>query len=328
MFSRIRKRLTFANVAMTLALVFAMSGGAYAAGKYLINSTKQINPKVLKALKGAKGVKGEAGAKGETGPAGTNGKDGAPGAAGKDGLPGGNGKDGLPGSDGESVTAVEFSTNVGKCNGTAEGLGGSEFKVGATTTLACNGKTGSQGIQGIQGIQGASVTNTPLAAENGSGHCEEGGAEFKVGAGTPSYACAGSPWTAGGTLPSGQSEKGAWGSFFARAGFDPISFTIPLKTAPLEAVFVEESTTDSTILGHCKGTLAVPTAKPGYLCVYAGEPSMNSATPPEPTVSFWTIRVPGTNTNGAGTTGAVVVVAETGAGSPTDWTGTWAVTAA
>ena len=31
MFSMIRKRLTFANVAMTLALVFAMTGGAYAA---------------------------------------------------------------------------------------------------------------------------------------------------------------------------------------------------------------------------------------------------------------------------------------------------------
>jgi hypothetical protein len=29
-----------------------MSGGALAAKRYLINSTKQINPKVLKALKG------------------------------------------------------------------------------------------------------------------------------------------------------------------------------------------------------------------------------------------------------------------------------------
>ncbi len=31
MFSRIRKRITYANLAMTLALVFAMTGGAYAA---------------------------------------------------------------------------------------------------------------------------------------------------------------------------------------------------------------------------------------------------------------------------------------------------------
>ena len=53
-----RKHLTYANVAATLALVFAMSGGALAAKHYLINSTKQINPKVLKKLRGAKGTTG------------------------------------------------------------------------------------------------------------------------------------------------------------------------------------------------------------------------------------------------------------------------------
>jgi hypothetical protein len=36
----IRKRLSYANVAMTLALVFAMSGGAYAARRFVITSTK------------------------------------------------------------------------------------------------------------------------------------------------------------------------------------------------------------------------------------------------------------------------------------------------
>ena len=44
MFSRIRKRLTYANVVMTFVLVFAMTGGAYAASKYVITSTKQIKP--------------------------------------------------------------------------------------------------------------------------------------------------------------------------------------------------------------------------------------------------------------------------------------------
>jgi hypothetical protein len=43
----IRRRLSYANVVATLALVFAMSGGALAASHYLVNSTKQINPKVL-----------------------------------------------------------------------------------------------------------------------------------------------------------------------------------------------------------------------------------------------------------------------------------------
>ncbi len=65
-----RRRLSYANVTATLALVFAMSGGALAANHYLINSTKQINPKVLKKLKGSTGKTGAAGATGATGPKG------------------------------------------------------------------------------------------------------------------------------------------------------------------------------------------------------------------------------------------------------------------
>jgi hypothetical protein len=74
--SKIRRRVTYANVAATLALVFAMSGGAYAATHYKITSKAQISPKVLKTLKGAKGGRGPAG------PAGAAGAAGAPGAAG------------------------------------------------------------------------------------------------------------------------------------------------------------------------------------------------------------------------------------------------------
>ncbi len=56
-----RKHLSYANVVATLALFFASSGGALAASHYLINSTKQINPKVLKKLKGSAGKPGPAG---------------------------------------------------------------------------------------------------------------------------------------------------------------------------------------------------------------------------------------------------------------------------
>jgi hypothetical protein len=80
-----RRHLTYANVAATLALVFAMSGGALAAKHYLINSTSQINPKVLKSLKGnagRAGTTGAAGATGATGPAGATGPTGTTGAAG------------------------------------------------------------------------------------------------------------------------------------------------------------------------------------------------------------------------------------------------------
>jgi len=40
------------------ALFLAFGGGAVAANHYLITSTKQIKPSVLKALKGAKGPRG------------------------------------------------------------------------------------------------------------------------------------------------------------------------------------------------------------------------------------------------------------------------------
>jgi Collagen triple helix repeat (20 copies). len=91
----IRRHLSYANIAATLALLFAMSGGALAAKHYLINSTKQINPKVLKKLKGnrgktgltgLRGATGVTGAKGATGPQGSRGTDGSKGADGLSAL--------------------------------------------------------------------------------------------------------------------------------------------------------------------------------------------------------------------------------------------------
>jgi hypothetical protein len=106
MFSKIRKRLTYANVAMTLALVFAMSGGAYAAKHYLITSTKQISPKVLKALKGNTGPAGAAGLAGAQGGQGLKGETGAAGASvtGKEGPEGKEGKEGEKGKEGSPWT--------------------------------------------------------------------------------------------------------------------------------------------------------------------------------------------------------------------------------
>ena len=137
MFSAIRKRVTFANVAMTLALVFAMTGGAYAAKKYLITSTKQISPKVLKSLQGKAGAQGPAG---HAGPQGSPGAQGPAGAAGKDGAPGANGKDG---ANGESVASSTLKAGEEGCK-----EGGSKFVVGAKTTTACNGEKGAKGAEG------------------------------------------------------------------------------------------------------------------------------------------------------------------------------------
>jgi hypothetical protein len=137
MFSKIRKRATYANVAMTLALVFAMTGGAYAAKKYLITSTKQISPKVLAQLKSSKdagpaGPQGPQGEKGAPGTNGVNGKDGAQGPKGDPGTPG------TPGKDGKSVTGKEFGQTEEPGSEPCAKRGGVEFEAASGATYACN----------------------------------------------------------------------------------------------------------------------------------------------------------------------------------------------
>jgi hypothetical protein len=127
MLSRIRNRVTYANVAATLALLFTMTGGAYAANRYLITSTKQISPKVLKALRGGSGAPGAAGTAGPQGPAGAVGAKGETGTAGTNGT------------NGQSVTSKAVTTKEAAC----EKLGGSEFVSASGKTLACNGREGS-----------------------------------------------------------------------------------------------------------------------------------------------------------------------------------------
>jgi collagen triple helix repeat protein len=83
-----RRHLSYANVVATMALVFAMGGSAIAAKHYLISSTNQINPKVLKKLRGNHGNRGNTGASGPQGPSGAAGAAGAPGTP---GAPGANG---------------------------------------------------------------------------------------------------------------------------------------------------------------------------------------------------------------------------------------------
>src|SRR5690349_17298758 len=125
MFSQIRRRVTYANVAMTLAVVFAMAGGALAAGTkhhkgrkpaVVITSTKQISKSVLAALKG------NVGPTGPTGPAGSPGKDGAPGTPGEKGPKGDAGEKGAPGK------GVEVIRSAGAAGEACEGFGGAEVK--------------------------------------------------------------------------------------------------------------------------------------------------------------------------------------------------------
>jgi hypothetical protein len=94
-----RRHISYANVTATLALLLAMSGGALAANHYLLNSTRQINPKVLKALKGRRGATGKQGVVGLGGAIGPQGVEGPPGPRGARGEQGKVGAQGFsPGS--------------------------------------------------------------------------------------------------------------------------------------------------------------------------------------------------------------------------------------
>jgi hypothetical protein len=131
MFSAIRKRMHVspATVVASLALVFAMTGGAYAAGHYLITSTKQISPRVLKQLKGANGANGANGASGAAGAAGATGPggpQGPQGPKGETGAKGENGKNGTNGTTGFTETLPSEKTEKGDWS--VSGIASSEFQ--------------------------------------------------------------------------------------------------------------------------------------------------------------------------------------------------------
>ena len=138
MFNRIRSRLTYTNLAVTLAVFFAISGGAMAAGHYLVTSTKQISPKVLKALKGAagpSGAAGAAGAAGPQGPAGPAGTKGETGATGPQGPTGPTGPQGPAGTTGFAKALPSGETERGVWNTT--GLAAVEGQpMGASVSFA------------------------------------------------------------------------------------------------------------------------------------------------------------------------------------------------
>jgi pilus assembly protein FimV len=118
----IGRHLSYANVAATLALVLAMSGGAIAAtggfssgGKLQACVSEGGIMRLAKA--GQKCKKGQTeiawNQTGPDGPKGTPGAAGAPGTAGAAGAPGAKGAEGPKGASGESATVKWASINAG-----------------------------------------------------------------------------------------------------------------------------------------------------------------------------------------------------------------------
>jgi hypothetical protein len=288
-------------VIAVLAMVMSLTGGALAA-KYVITSTKQIKPSVLKALKGKRGPAGPPGALGPAGPTGATGPQGAKGDAGPEGAAG------------QGVATKSFAGSKGTC---VKEQGGVEVQSASATTFVCNGE----------------------------------------------------PWTAGGTLPSGQTETGAWSlGVIQSSGYPPltgiegilvpVSFPIPLDEAldgsgcvlngaetelegPCHVHFIDETGEEVMLnnLGvakqitpvNCGGSASEPLADQGHLCVYAQQTeesgsASNQIGPPDSTYPGFFF-VPGNV--GADPTGAIInFPGVLLSGSHAYAFGSWAVTAA
>ncbi len=179
MLSALRKHISPATALAFVALVFAITGGAFAAtgggGSSHATLTASAAKSKAKSKAGPRGPAGPKGATGATGPTGPAGPAGATGPQGPQGNAGSNGSNGEPGKNGESVTGTELKAGNATCKG-----GGAEFTVGTTKTHACTGEKGPEGnIQatlpsgktetgvwsaGPTKAPGGAVTNAPIAS--------------------------------------------------------------------------------------------------------------------------------------------------------------------
>jgi hypothetical protein len=265
-----RLREPFGKAGLTvavIALVFAMLGGAYAAGGLTSKQKKEV-----KAI--AKGLQG-------TGPAGPQ---GAAGANGKDGANGSNGTNGSNGADGKTILS-------GAATPTSEGVNGDFYVKTGSSPEIFGPKTGAgwgsgtklKGANGSNGTNGTAVLNgavTPTTeGEEGDFYIDTATNEIfgpKTGAGWGSgTSMKGPEGNIKATLPVGTTMKGTWsaGSYPATAAAEvvpgPISFNIPISEALLPTVYlVREGESESPLIPaggplpayhKCEGGSATPT---------------------------------------------------------------------
>ena len=240
MLTYLRRHASLSSVVAVLALVFAMTGGAYAAKKYLITSTSQIKPSVLKSLQGKAGLAGAPGpqgAQGLPGPAGTNGT---------------NGKDGKDGS-----------------NGGAGPVG----PAGATGKKGDQGEPGSKGATGSAGASGPAGTTGPAGVTGPEGVCATASCHL------PSGATETGTWIAAvANFPEGSFPAAIAISFPIplKEASTGESHAFYFSSHETEEIEKGEKNTGAS---ECKGTVVSPTAPAGKLCVYTELQENKSATP-------------------------------------------------
>src|SRR6188768_510215 len=123
--------------------------------------------------------------------------------------------------------AASNSSGGGKATASAKakkgprGPKGAKGDMGPAGPQGPAGAAGAKGDAGSPGSPGANGKSVALVNE-APDNCEEGGFTYEVeGSGEENEVCngeEGSPWTDGGTLPSGSTETGVWGGAFPGTG--------------------------------------------------------------------------------------------------------------
>ena len=284
--AKIKQHLTPSTAIAFLALIFAVTGVSFAAtggGGASNGSHATLTATASKAKPKTK-----------TGPRGPAGKNGAPGATGATGATGPAGPTGPAGTNGTNGTGTAGANGANGESVKVEAASGTECTTGggakvsnaSGTALACNGAKGLQGKEG-------NIPATLLP-----GHTETG------------------TWAAAGPAdgPPGLFK----GSIYA-----PISFTIPLATAP-KVNIVESGKGKGGGTCPTSSELAKPEAEEGNLCIFVqsaveqGRHNVELVDTLSPEGAF----------EGAGTMGTVVVLLPEEEGKPEYAFGSWAVTAA
>jgi hypothetical protein len=167
---RPRFRLSYSNVVATMALFFALAGGAWAATqlpKESVGSTQLKNEAVTPGKLSAAAKKGFTGAAGQAGPQGALGPRGNEGQRGENGAVGATGPQGIRGATGTTG---------------ATGSRGEPGEVGMRGERGLTGQTGSTGAQGEVGARGERGEVGSTGAKGERGEVGETGAKGEPGA--------------------------------------------------------------------------------------------------------------------------------------------------